>query len=95
MKVEQMGSHSTYLQGELDGLIASYPDRIQVYYVLKQAPEGWNGGLGFISEEMIQTHCPAPADDIQIWMCGSPPMIKTTVANLVALGYSEPMWFQF
>lgn len=39
MKVEQMGSHSTYLQGELDGLIASYPDRIQVYYVLKQVSQ--------------------------------------------------------
>lgn len=34
--------------------------------MLLQAPEGWNGGLGFISEEMIQTHCPAPADDIQV-----------------------------
>ena len=31
-----------------------------------QPPENWNGGVGFVSKEMIQSHCPAPADDIQV-----------------------------
>lgn len=31
-----------------------------------QPPEGWDGGVGFVSKEMIQTHCPAPAPDIQV-----------------------------
>ena len=31
-----------------------------------QPPEVWDGGVGFVSKEMIQTHCPAPAADIQV-----------------------------
>lgn len=31
-----------------------------------QPPEGWDGGVGFISKEMIQVHCPAPAEDIKV-----------------------------
>lgn len=31
-----------------------------------QPPENWNGGVGFVSKEMIQSHCPAPAEDIQV-----------------------------
>ncbi|GFY81208.1 NADH:cytochrome B5 reductase 1 [Actinidia rufa] len=63
-------------QEELDGLAANYPDRFKIYYVLNQPPEVWNGGVGFVSKEMIQTYCPAPAPDIQILRCGPPPMNK-------------------
>jgi hypothetical protein len=33
-----------------------------------QPPENWNGngGVGFVSKEMIQSHCPAPAKDIKV-----------------------------
>ncbi|KAK6151426.1 hypothetical protein DH2020_014061 [Rehmannia glutinosa] len=31
-----------------------------------QPPEIWNGGVGFVSKEMIQAHCPAPASDIRV-----------------------------
>lgn len=31
-----------------------------------QPPEGWKGGVGFVSKEMIKEHCPAPASDIQV-----------------------------
>ena len=34
--------------------------------LLPQPPEEWHGGLGFVSKEIIQTHCPAPAPDIQV-----------------------------
>ena len=34
--------------------------------LLPQPPEVWHGGVGFVSKEMIQTHCPAPASDIQV-----------------------------
>ncbi|KAK8638118.1 hypothetical protein V6N13_136558 [Hibiscus sabdariffa] len=64
------------LKEELDSLAAKYPGRFNVYYVLNQPPEVWNGGVGFVSKEMIQSHCPAPAQDIQILRCGPPPMNK-------------------
>ncbi|CAL5340618.1 unnamed protein product [Camellia sinensis] len=54
-----------------------------------------DGGVGFVSKEMIQAHCPAPASDIQILRCGPPPMNKAMAAHLEALGYASQMQFQF
>lgn len=34
--------------------------------VTSQPPEVWDGGVGFVLKEMIQTHLPAPAPDIQV-----------------------------
>ncbi|XVE62469.1 hypothetical protein DITRI_Ditri06bG0120300 [Diplodiscus trichospermus] len=83
------------LKEELDSLVAKYPGRFKVYYVLNQPPEVWNGGVGFVSKEMIQTHCPAPAPDIKILRCGPPPMNKAMAGHLDAIGYSPEMQFQF
>ncbi|MBA0615439.1 hypothetical protein Godav_015576 [Gossypium davidsonii] len=83
------------LKEELDELTSRYPNRMSVYYVLNQPPEGWDGGVGFISKEMIQVHCPAPAEDIKILRCGPPPMNKAMAAHLEALGYISEMQFQF
>ncbi|KAL7174571.1 hypothetical protein ACSBR2_033753 [Camellia fascicularis] len=82
-------------QEELDNLACSFPNRFNVYYVLNQPSEGWDGGVGFVSKEMIQAHCPAPASDIQILRCGPPPMNKAMAAHLEALGYTPQMQFQF
>ncbi|KAF3783090.1 NADH--cytochrome b5 reductase 1 [Nymphaea thermarum] len=83
------------LKEELDSLASSYPDRCHIYYVLNQPPETWNGGVGFVSKEMIESHCPAPAADIQILRCGPPPMNKAMAAHLDDLGYTKEMQFQF
>ncbi|KAL7174570.1 hypothetical protein ACSBR2_033753 [Camellia fascicularis] len=83
------------LKEELDNLACSFPNRFNVYYVLNQPSEGWDGGVGFVSKEMIQAHCPAPASDIQILRCGPPPMNKAMAAHLEALGYTPQMQFQF
>ncbi|KAG8367740.1 hypothetical protein BUALT_Bualt16G0104300 [Buddleja alternifolia] len=83
------------LKDELDSLAKNYLDRFKIYYVLNQPPEVWNGGVGFVSKEMIQAHCPAPASDIQILRCGPPPMNKAMAGHLDALGYSSEMQFQF
>ncbi|CAL5401596.1 unnamed protein product [Camellia sinensis] len=82
-------------QEELANLACSFPNRFNVYCVLNQPPEGWDGGVGSVSKEMIQAHCPAPASDIQILRCGPPPMNKAMAAHLEALGYASQMQFQF
>lgn len=98
-KVHLIYANVTYedilLKEELDGFAAKYPDQFTIYYVLNQPPESWNGGVGFVSKEMIQTHCPAPASDIQVLRCGPPPMNKAMAAHLEALGYTSEMLFQF
>ncbi|XP_023540168.1 NADH--cytochrome b5 reductase 1-like [Cucurbita pepo subsp. pepo] len=83
------------LKEELDLLAKRYPDRFKIYYVLNQPPKVWDGGVGFVSKEMIRAHCPAPASDIQILRCGPPPMNKAMAAHLDALGYTPEMQFQF
>ncbi|KAK9122481.1 hypothetical protein Sjap_012083 [Stephania japonica] len=83
------------LKEELDTLASNYPGHFKVYYVLNQPPEEWNGGVGFVSKEMIQEHCPAPANDIKILRCGPPPMNKAMAAHLDGLGYTSEMQFQF
>ncbi|CAM0954926.1 unnamed protein product [Alopecurus aequalis] len=83
------------LQEELHSLATNYPDRFKIYYVLNQPPEVWDGGVGYVSKEMIQTHLPAPAADIQILRCGPPPMNKAMAAHLDDIGYTKEMQFQF
>ncbi|KAJ8491544.1 hypothetical protein OPV22_013265 [Ensete ventricosum] len=98
-KVHLIYANVTYedilLKEELDSLARNYPDRFQIYFVLNQPPDEWNGGVGFVSKEMIKTHCPAPASDIQILRCGPPPMNKAMAAHLDDLGYTKEMQFQF
>ncbi|KAK6159042.1 hypothetical protein DH2020_006356 [Rehmannia glutinosa] len=108
-KVHLIYANVTYddilLKDELDGLAKNYPDRqytnasIQVGFFGPFSslfpPEVWNGGVGFVSKEMIQAHCPAPASDIQVLRCGPPPMNKAMAGHLEALGYSAEMQFQF
>ncbi|KAK7306726.1 hypothetical protein VNO77_44681 [Canavalia gladiata] len=83
------------LKEELDNFAIKFPNRFKVYYVLNQPPEVWDGGVGFVSKEMIQTQCPAPAPDIKILRCGPPPMNKAMATHLEALAYSPQMQFQF
>ncbi|KAL1314223.1 hypothetical protein HN51_040996 [Arachis hypogaea] len=98
-KVHLIYANVTYedilLKDELDGLVANHPGQFKVYYVLNQPPESWSGGVGFVSKEMIQAHCPSPATDIKILRCGPPPMNKAMAGHLEALGYAPEMQFQF
>uniref|UniRef100_A0A7N0URD9 NADH-cytochrome b5 reductase n=1 Tax=Kalanchoe fedtschenkoi TaxID=63787 RepID=A0A7N0URD9_KALFE len=98
-KISLIYANVTYddilLKDQLDGLARTYPDQFSVYYVLNQPPESWDGGVGFVSQEMIQAHCPAPAPDVKVLRCGPPPMNKAMAAHLQALGYTPAMQFQF
>lgn len=58
------------LKKELDDLVAAHPRRFSVYYVLNNAPQGWAGGVGFVSKEQIDKYLPRTADDIKLLMCG-------------------------
>ncbi|CAN1139858.1 NADH--cytochrome b5 reductase 1 [Linum perenne] len=84
------------LKEELDGFAAKFPSRFKVYYVLSQPPtEGWNGGRGRVTKDMIQSYCPPPASDIQVLRCGPPGMNKAMAAHLNELGYTANMQFEF
>ncbi|PWA96841.1 NADH-cytochrome b5 reductase 1 [Artemisia annua] len=83
------------LKEELEELASKYPHRLRIHYVLNQPPEGWTGGVGFVTKEMIKEHLPEPAFDIKILRCGPPPMNKAMAGHLEALGYDPETLFQF
>src|SRR5271163_2054328 len=42
------------LRKELEQLAEEEKDRFKLYLVLNNPPEGWTGGVGFVTEEMIK-----------------------------------------
>ncbi|KAI9224252.1 NADH-cytochrome b5 reductase [Blastocladiella britannica] len=77
------------LKEQLDGLAAAHSDRFSIYYVLNNAPEGWTGGVGFVTKQIIAEHIPAPAKDVKLLLCGPPPMIKAMTGAAEELGFDR------
>jgi len=82
------------LKSDIDEMTAKHPN-FKAYYVLNEAPEGWTGGVGFISEQMIRERLPAPADDVMVLICGPLPMVKAMTAHCDAIGYPKEAVFKF
>ncbi|CAE6521334.1 unnamed protein product [Rhizoctonia solani] len=78
------------LKAELDDLVARYPSRFSVYYVLNNPPEGWDGGIGFVTKDMIEKHLPPTDSNIKVLLCGPPPMMNAMKKHLDDLGYPAP-----
>lgn len=77
------------LKEDLDNLVKEDP-HFRVYYVLNNPPERWDGGVGFVTPDMIKERLPAPADDIKILICGPPPMVSAMKKATDSLGYRKP-----
>ena len=58
--------------------------------------EGWRYSKGFIDENMVREHMPKFDKDVQVLLCGPPPMIKfACVPNLEKQGFTEKHYFAF
>jgi len=89
-----VADHDILLKEELDGLAAKHKN-FKIYYVLNVPPEGWTGGIGFVTQEMIEQNLPKPSPDIKVVMCGPPPMNKAMLGHFQAIGYPEEQIFTF
>ncbi|KAL2753340.1 hypothetical protein ACRALDRAFT_1052057 [Sodiomyces alcalophilus JCM 7366] len=76
------------LREDLDALVKE-DSRIRVHYVLDKPDEGWTGGVGYVTPEMITKWLPKPADDVKILLCGPPPMVSALKKTTHALGYQK------
>ncbi|KAE9367505.1 ferredoxin reductase-like protein [Stipitochalara longipes BDJ] len=76
------------LKEDLDQL-AKEDKGFRIHYVLNNPPEGWEGGVGFVTPEMITKWLPKPADDIKLLLCGPPPMISAMKKASESLGYKK------
>jgi len=75
------------LKLELDELSARHRGRFNVYYVLDKAPEKWDGGVGFVTKDMIKEKLPAYEEGVKLLMCGPPPMMSAMKKNLAELNF--------
>eukprot|EP00210_Caulerpa_lentillifera_P006855 g6552.t1 len=84
------------LRQELDNLVFKHPIQFNIYYVIeKKAPVGWKYGIGYISKDMIEKHCPAPSEDSMLLWCGPPPMVDAMKRLADEIGYPEQSTFKF
>lgn len=77
------------LKEELDNL-ARQDKGFRVHYVLNNPPEGWTGGVGFVTADMIKTHLPPPSKDTKLLICGPPPMVSAMKKAAEGLGFDKP-----
>lgn len=97
------------LKKELEDLENTYPQRFRAFYVLDNPPEGWTGGKGYITKDLLKTVMPEPKEEnIKIFVCGPPGLYKAISGNKVSpkdqgeltgilkeLGYSQEQVFKF
>ncbi|CAG8983153.1 hypothetical protein HYALB_00010301 [Hymenoscyphus albidus] len=76
------------LKEDLDKLAAE-DKGFRVYYVLNNPPENWDGGVGFVTPEMIIKWLPKAADDVKLLLCGPPPMISAMKKSAESLGFQK------
>lgn len=76
------------LKEDLDAL-AKEDSGFRVHYVLDKPPEGWTGGVGYVTADMITKWLPKPADDVKILVCGPPPMVSGLKKATESLGFKK------
>lgn len=83
-----VNSDDILLKDDLDALAARDP-KFRVHYVLNNPPEGWTGGVGFVTVDMIKEKLPAPASDVKVLICGPPPMVAAMKKATEGLGFTK------
>lgn len=58
--------------------------------MLDKPPEGWKGGEGFVTKDMISEHCPKPDKENKILICGPPPMVRILLLGRADARRSRP-----
>ncbi len=57
-----IGEEDILLKDRLDALTKKHKN-FKVFYVVEKPGKNWNQGVGYVTEEHIKKHMPAPSDD--------------------------------
>lgn len=78
------------LKAELDGFVESKPSQFKVYYLLDKPGDGWTGGIGYVTDEIMKNHLPSAKDEnVQLLICGPRPMVSFVKKASVSLGFEK------
>jgi len=85
------------LKNELEDFVKSQNFAFKLYFTVdRDWPEDWNGGKGFITQEMLEVNLPAPSQDTLIVTCGPPVMTKNHLLPiLLKIGHKNENVFDF
>lgn len=85
------------LRNELEEFQKNHSDKLNIWFTIdKSVLPDWKYDVGFVGEDMIRKHLPAPSDDTLILMCGPPPMINfACIPNLDKVGFTGDMRFSY
>lgn len=76
------------LKAELDEFAEKH-ENFKLVHFLDKAPEGWTGGVGYITKDALVEHFPKPADDVQLLLCGPPGLVSSVKKASVDLGFEK------
>ncbi|CAH0033268.1 unnamed protein product [Clonostachys rhizophaga] len=76
------------LKDELDELVLK-DENLNVHYVLNKPPKDWEGGIGYVTEDMVTKHLPTPSDDVKLLLCGPLPMVGAVKQFVESLGFHK------
>lgn len=82
------------MRDQLDQMAETY-DKFFVYYVLEEPPARWRGGVGYVTQPILEEHFGPPQSDYLALMCGPPPMNKAMKTILANIGYKDDQVFKF
>jgi NAD(P)H-flavin reductase len=84
------------LREELEEMVRQQTFKFNVHFIIDRHEEGWNGGVGHVSKEMIISYLPPPSDDTLLLTCG-PPILTTKVLPPMFkdIGYEAEHIFDF
>lgn len=76
------------LKKELDHIVQNHP-QINVHYLLDRPGPNWDGGVGYVTPELLNQFIPAATDKTQLLLCGPPPMVNSVKKAAVNLGFQK------
>ena len=78
------------LKDDLDRMAKEHPENLKIHYVLDKSPhENWQGGVGYVTAEMMEEHLPSVKQNAHLLVCGPPPMVNAIKKSAVALGFPK------
>lgn len=77
------------LRAELEELKTKHSDQLTIHYVLNNAPENWEGSVGFVTPEIMDLHLPKADEDTNLLICGPPLMVSAIKKAAQTLGYPK------
>ncbi|KAI1735805.1 hypothetical protein F4680DRAFT_434511 [Xylaria scruposa] len=78
------------LRSELEAFARKYPKNLKLHYMLDKPSPDWQGGVGFVTKEIMAEHFPAADPESKIMLCGPPGMVNAAKKALVELGFEKP-----